>query len=447
MNVTVDVGGRPGLDCGGFCSFCYFRGVKRVEPSGCRRCKPHKRSCDYCSRAVVEIEPGFKPLDQLVFEAAQQSGSSTPDSITLEGNGDISFYPDLLKLIKILSNGKVPIFLDYTSGKGFTIGDEAGPLIDAGVQRISFSIFSTNLELRSKYVNDKHPKAVLANLRTFCERCDLYAMVVLIPGVNDGLELERTCQDLTDMGAKGLMLMSFANTREQGLIFGNGPIMPTVRPYSVEEIRKIATGISERYDMRVIGTPLWDPHTGAPFALAHHKEGLKRLPAIEKSATIITSSVAYPLLSSIFKELGDEVNVVAVKKEIGNLITLEDFEDLALDNVNERVIIPGMVLAHDRDIHRAFQRDGKSRLVFRGPDDLTVVSELSIYMTPAEVLEKEVEAFTGLIEEINDLGAEIPESSPGQEVTQGSLAARGPNTAGRVRSIQASETEKIGQEV
>lgn len=447
MNVTLDVGGRPGLDCRGFCSFCYFIGVERVEPSGCRRCKPHKRSCDYCSRAVVEIEPGFKSLDQLLFEAAQQSGSSTPDSITIEGNGDISFYPDLLKLIKTLSNGTVPVYLDYTSGKGFVKGNEAGPLIDAGVQRISFSVFSTNLELRSTYVNDKHPKAVLENLRTFCERCNLYAMVVLIPGVNDGLELERTCQDLTDMGAKGLMLMTFANTREQGLIFGNEPIMPTIRPYSVEEIRKIATEISERFDMRVIGTPLWDPHTGAPFALAHHKEGLKRLPAIEKSATIITSSVAYPLLSSIFKELGDEVNVVAVKKEIGNLITLEDFEDLSLDKVRERVIIPGMVLAHDRDIHRAFQRDGKSRLVFRGPDDLTVVSELSIYMTPAEVLEKEIEAFTGLIEEINDLGAEIPEPSPGQEVTQESLAARGPRTASRVRSIQASEKEEIGQEV
>ena len=119
--------------------------------------------------------------------------------------------------------------------------------------------------------------------------------------------------------------------------------------------------------MRVIGTPLWDPHTGAPFALAHHKEELRRLPAIEKSATIITSSVAYPFLSSIFKELGDEVNVVAVKKEIGNLITLEDFESLALDNVKERVIIPGMVLAHDRDIHRAFQRDGKMQAGLQRP--------------------------------------------------------------------------------
>jgi methanogenesis marker radical SAM protein len=448
MHVTVDVGGRPGLDCGGYCSFCYFKGVKRVEPLGCRRCQPYKKGCDYCSRAILEIEPGFKPLDQLIFEAAQQSASLVPDTITIEGNGDISFYPDLLKLIKKLSNGKVPIFLDYTSGKGFTKGGEAEPLINAGVQRISFSIFSTNPELRRKYVNDKHPEAVLSNLRTFCEMCNLYAMIVLIPGVNDGLELERTCQDLTDMGAKGLMLMSFANNREQGLIFGNEPIMPNIRPYSVEEICRIATTINERYDMRVIGTPLWDPHTGAPFALAHHKEELKKLPAIERSATIVTSSIAYPLLSSIFKELGDEVNVVAVKKEIGNLITIEDFENLALDNVNERVIIPGMVLAHDRDLHRAFIRDGKSRLVFRGPDDLTVVSEQSIYMTRDQVLEKEVEAFTGLIEQINDLGIDLriktPELSLSRESTQECHVVYGCKTTDPERSAQASEKEKIG---
>jgi putative methanogenesis marker protein 10 len=448
MHVTVDVGGRPGLDCGGYCSFCYFKGVKRVEPLGCRRCQPYKKGCDYCSRAVLEIEPGFKPLDQLIFEAAQQSVSQVPDTITIEGNGDVSFYPDLLKLVKTLSNGKVPIFLDYTSGKGFTKGDEAEPLIDAGVRRISFSIFSTNPELRRKYVNDKHPEAVLSNLRTFCEMSDLYAMIVLIPGVNDDLELEKTCQDLTDMGAKGLMLMSFANNREQGLIFGNEPIMPNIRPYSVEEIRRIATTINERYDMRVIGTPLWDPDTGAPFALAYYKEELKKLPAIERSATIVTSSIAYPLLSSIFKELGDEVNVVAVKKEIGNLFTIEDFENLALDNVKERVIIPGMVLAHDRDLHRAFIRDGKSRLVFRGPDDLTVVSEQSIYMTRAQVLEKEVEAFTGLIEQINDLGIDLriktPELSLSRESTQECHVVYGCKTTDPERSAQASEKEKIG---
>jgi NifB/MoaA-like Fe-S oxidoreductase len=148
-------------------------------------------------------------------------------------------------------------------------------------------------------------------------------------------------------------------------------------------------------------------------------------------------------LSSIFKELGDEVNVVAVKKEIGNLITVEDFENLALDNVKERVIIPGMVLAHDRDIHRAFVRDGKSRLVFRGPDDLTVESERSIYMTQAQVLEKEIEAFTGLIEEINYLGIQIPELSHTPVSTKVGNMAYSCEIADTKRSVQASGKEKI----
>jgi len=404
MDVVVDIGGRPGFDCGGFCSFCYFKGVEKVEPFGCKHCSPLRKGCDYCTRMILEMEPDFKPFDQLVFEVAQKTSGVRPDGITIKGNGDLSFYPGLLKLVRTISDGAVPVFLEYTSGKGFSRGDEADALIEAGVRKVCFSLFSTKPELRRKYVNDKHPEETIANLRTFCENCDVYAMAVLVPGVNDGPELERTCRDLEDMGAKGLVLMTFANTREQGLIFGNGPIMLGVIPHTVEEIGRIATKANEMCDMKVAGTPLWDPNTGAPFALAHHKEELKKLPSIEKSATIITSSVAYPLLSSIFRELGDSVNVVSVNKEIGNLITLDDFARLETGDVKERVIIPGSVLAHDREIRKALRRDGKNRLVFRGPNDLTVESERSICLTARQVLDREVEAFTGLIEEINDLG-------------------------------------------
>lgn len=418
MHLTVDVGGRPGLDCRGFCEFCYFKGVNKVKPSGCRLCKPYKKGCDYCARQVVEIEPGYKPMEQLVFEVSQKSVSCSPDMIIIKGNGDISCYPNLAELVERVSGGSIPVFLDYTSGKGFTGKDDADRLLDAGVRRISFSIFSTNPVLRRRYVNDRHPEMVLKNFETFCKSCEVYAMIVLIPGINDGAELEKTCRDIEEMGARGLMLMSFANSREQGLIFGNEPVMPSVVPYDVQDIRRISTEISQRYSMRVIGTPLWDPLTKAPFALAHRKGHLKRLPAIERGATIITSSVAYPLMSSIFQELGGEVNVVAVKKEIGSLITLEDFMGLKLSNIKDRVIIPGMALAHDRDIHSALCRDGGSRLAFRGPDELTVVSERSIYMTAQEVLDTEVEAFTGLIEMINNLGSEICDISAAKSRVQ-----------------------------
>lgn len=272
MQVTVEVGGRPGWDCRGFCSFCYFKGVEDVAPFGCKRCEPYKKGCDFCSREVIEIEPGYKPIDQLVFEVSQKSVSAKPDMIIISGNGDISCYPQLPELVRRVHKDGTPVFLDYTSGKGFDRKEDADLLIEAGVRRVSFSIFSTNPQLRRRYVNDKNPEVVLENFRAFCERTELYAMIVLIPGVNDGIELERTCRDLDEMGARGLSIMSFANSREQGLIFGNAPVMPGIIPYGVDDIRRISTRLSEEYPFRVIGTPLWDPVTGAPFALAHNQE-------------------------------------------------------------------------------------------------------------------------------------------------------------------------------
>ncbi|HWQ19806.1 MAG TPA: methyl coenzyme M reductase-arginine methyltransferase Mmp10 [Methanotrichaceae archaeon] len=404
MEILADVGGRPGLDCKGFCSYCYFRGVKSIEPFGCKYCLPFKKGCDYCSRAIMEGYPGFKPMDMVVFEVAQKAFGSVPDKVTISGGGDLSCYPDLLPLTEMLSQRRVPISLGYTSGKGFTKGDEAGPLIDAGVREVSFTVFSTRPELRAKYMHDRQPEAALSNLRQFCESCDVYGASVLIPGVNDGQELEKTCADLEEMGVKGLILMRFANAREQGLILGNAPIMPGVTPHSVEEFKNIVTDLSLRYSFKITGTPLWDPSTGAPFALASHKEELSRLPALRRGATILTSTTARPLISSIFRELGDKVNVAAVGKDVGCLITIEDLAGLDLSQVKSTVLVPGRTMAHDRDMKAVLSRDGINRTVVRGPDRLTVDGEMSISMSLQEILDLEIEAFTELIEAINALG-------------------------------------------
>ncbi|MHC1632045.1 MAG: methyl coenzyme M reductase-arginine methyltransferase Mmp10 [Methanotrichaceae archaeon] len=404
MEILADVGGRPGKDCKGFCSYCYFKGVKNIEPLGCKHCLPFQKGCDYCSRAIVEGYPGFKPVETVVMEVAQAAFTSIPDKVTISGGGDLSCYPDLLDLTRMVGQNDVPVHLGYTSGKGFTKGDEAEALIEAGVKEVSFTVFSTDPELRRKYMNDRHPEAVLANLKRFCEGCDVYAAVILIPGANDGLELEKTCQDLEEMGVKNLILMRFANIREQGLILGNDPILPGVIPHTIDEFRQIVTDINEKYSFRVAGTPLWDPETGAPFALARHKSELSRLPALRKSATLITSSIAEPLLSTIFQNIGEKVNVVSVKKDIGCLITIDDLTELDLKDVKETVILPGRTLACDTEIRQALTRDGVDRLIRRGPDRLTVDGEMSISMTPQEVIEVEIEAFTDLIQEINALG-------------------------------------------
>jgi [methyl coenzyme M reductase]-L-arginine C-5-methyltransferase len=404
MEILADVGGRPGLDCRGFCSYCYFKGVKAIRPFGCRHCMPFQKGCDYCSRAILEGYPGFKPLDMVVFEVAQRSFGSIPDKVTISGGGDLSCYPDLLPLARMVGQKDVPIHLGYTSGKGFAKGDEAEALIDAGVKEVSFTIFSSNAELRRRYMNDRHPAAALSNLKLFCQNCDVYCAAVLIPGVNDGQELEKTCNDLDDMGAKGLILMRFANIREQGLILGNAPIIPGIVPHTVQDFKRIVSDIAENYNFRVTGTPLWDPLTGAPFALATHKTEISKLPQVEKEATIITSSIAQPMLSTIFDELGGRVNVVSVNKDVGCLITIEDIKALDLKNVKDTVFIPGRVMAHDVEIRKILSRDGRDRLVFRGPDRLTVDGEMSISMDVRQVLDMEIEAFRDLIDELNALG-------------------------------------------
>jgi NifB/MoaA-like Fe-S oxidoreductase len=110
------------------------------------------------------------------------------------------------------------------------------------------------------------------------------------------------------------------------------------------------------------------------------------------------------MLEAIFQQLGEDVNVVATSKDVGCLITIEDFLELDLAQVKDTVIIPGRTLAHDKEITKILSRDGRRRLVVRGPDMLTVDGEMSISMNAREVLDIEVEAFKELIEAINALG-------------------------------------------
>jgi methanogenesis marker radical SAM protein len=224
--------------------------------------------------------------------------------------------------------------------------------------------------------------------------------------VNDGQELEKTCNDLEEMGARGLILMRFANFRDQGLILGNDPIMPGITPHTIEEFRDLVTHTAEQHRFRVTGTPLWDPLTGAPFALARRPDVISRLPPLRRGASIITSRAAAPLLRSIFSQMesGDKVSILPVEKDIGCLITIQDFSGLDLEQVMGTVIIPGRTMAHEKEIKSILTKDGRDRMIIRGPDTLTVDGEMSISMNAEQVIDLEVEAFGELIEAINAMG-------------------------------------------
>lgn len=414
MEILADLGGRPGHDCRGFCRYCYFKGVKEVPAFGCKHCLPTQKGCNYCTKSVREGYSSFKPLSMVAQEIQQAVFLKTPylntgimgtnvSKFNVSGGGDVSCYPELKALVNFLSQYKKPIHLGYTSGKGLN-KEDALFFIDHGVSEVTFTIFATNPELRRKYMNDKTPEDSIDALRVLAEQCDVYAAAVLIPGVNDGDVLLKTCADLEKMGIKGLILMRFANAREQGLILDNAPLIEGIVPHTLSEFKAIVEDINNKFNFRVTGTPLYDPEIGSPFAIRNESDALSKLSKITKEATIITSEVAAPFLKEIFDRLGGLVNVVPVRKDIGCLITIEDIKALDLNQIKETVFFPGRAFVHDQEIKKILSGDGIDRLVRRGPDMLTVDGEMSISMSKEEVLSKEIEAFTELIQMINVLG-------------------------------------------
>jgi methanogenesis marker radical SAM protein len=406
--LTVDIGGRPGVNCRGFCEYCYFRHVKETRPFGCSHCPPYQVGCDYCSRSVREYYQGWKTLREVGVDTlgSLQMMNEDLDRVTISGGGDPSCYPEFRDLIELLSGMEVPLHIGYTSGKGFDDVEIAGFMVDCGLSEVSFTVFSVDPRKRKRYMHDPTPEVSLRVLERLCGEIDVYGAAVVLPGVNDGKYLEDTCSWLEERGAKGLILMRFANTTQQGLILGNAPVIRGQRIQSPEEFRDLVTDLAGRYSMKISGTPLWDPAIGSPFAIRNEPDLLDKLPLLARSATVISGSIAAPAVQAILDAREGGVRVVPAEKEIACLITRDDLLELDLSAIDDPVIIPGRAFVHDREAAKALSRDGIDRTVLRGPEMLTADAETSMGMTRDGVLLMELEGFSDLIRLINRYGRE-----------------------------------------
>jgi methanogenesis marker radical SAM protein len=404
--LTVDIGGRAGVDCRGFCEYCYFKKVKTTRAFGCRYCLPFKKGCDYCTRGVREEYSGFKDLRTIADEtlAALQTKTGDLDRITISGGGDPSCYPQFNDLIELLGATEAPLHIGYTSGKGWDDPKVADLLIDNGLKECSFTVFAADPALRKRWMHDPTPDASLEIFERLCRDVDMYAAAVVLPGINDGVILEHTCEWLEERGAKGLILMRFANATEQGLILENAPILKGQTVQSVESFRDMVTDLASRFKMKISGTPLWDPEIGSPFAILHEPALIKKLPRVQRRASVITGSVAAPYIGEILSARGATSPVIPVTKEIACLITIDDLKELDLSHLEPTVIIPGRAFVHDAEAQDVLSHDGTHREVIRGPDQLTADAETSMGMTRNEVLALEIESFSTLIQQINLYG-------------------------------------------
>ncbi|HEX3013746.1 MAG TPA: methyl coenzyme M reductase-arginine methyltransferase Mmp10, partial [Methanobacterium sp.] len=263
-------------------------------------------------------------------------------------------------------------------------------------------------QIRREWVNDKTAEESLKALQIFCENSEVHAASVIVPGVNDGEDLFKTCATLEDWGAKAFILMRFANFRNQGLILGNEPVLEGVVPHELDEFEALVRKINDEFNFKVTGTPLCDPDNDTPFAISKdkNKDYLDILSKVTSEATILTSKVAAPFIEKIIGniEASDLVNVVAVDQDIGCLITQRDLEEVDFSQLKDTVILPGRAYVHDKVAEEILSSDGTDRIVTRGPDKLTVDGEMSGTLSREDVLKQELIAFEELIEAINFFG-------------------------------------------
>jgi methanogenesis marker radical SAM protein len=404
--LTVDIGGRAGIDCRGFCEYCYFKRVKTTRAFGCRYCLPFKKGCDYCTKGVKEDYSGFKDLRDIADEtlAGLQAKTGDLERITISGGGDPSCYPRFPDLVELLGAAEAPLHIGYTSGKGWDDRKTADLLIDNGLSEISFTVFAADPVLRKRWMHDPTPDVSLAILDRLCDAVDVYAAAVVLPGVNDGAVLEKTCAWLEERGAKGLILMRYANETNQGLILENAPVIKGQAVQTVDAFRDMVTDLSSCFKMKISGTPLWDPQIRSPFAILHEPDLLEKLPRVEKRASVISGSIATPFVDMVLRARGSTVPVIPVKKEIACLITIDDLKDLDLPRLETTVIVPRRAFVHDREAQEVLSADGSDREVVRGPETLTADAETSMGMTKEQVLAMEMEGFAELIRTINRYG-------------------------------------------
>lgn len=413
MQIMADVGGIPGKNCRGFCKYCYFKNVKERKILGCKNCPPGHVGCPHCTtdtNMTRDYFPAYHVLSTLQTNVFQREIPQNT-MVNITGDGDVSCYPDLLDLTKGINDIGLPIHLGYTSGKGIDDAGIVDKLINNGVIETTYTAFSTDPKLRREWMNDPTPEASVEALKRFCESCDVHAASIIIPGVNDGEELARTCENLETWGAKALILMRFANNRNQGLILNDDPIIPGIEQQPLDEFEQLVIDTSKEFNLRVTGTPVCDPETDSPYALSKdkNKEYLEILTPVKAEATIITSKISAKYIRKIFENLGvsDHINVIPTEQEIACLITEQDLRKIDLEEVKDSVIIPGRCFVHDMVAEEIFRRDGKFRLIKRGPDLLTADGEMSGTLTKNDVLKQELYAFEDLIELINYIGVKF----------------------------------------
>lgn len=259
-------------------------------------------------------------------------------------------------------------------------------IIKYNIPRINISVHTTNPELRVKMLNNKRAGEVLDYIKRFADGGMFMDMqLVLCPGINDGVELERTLSDLSKLGdsiesisvvpvglskhRQGLYELERYNKETAGEVVDI--IEKWQSRFKAELGRELAFAGDEFYIMAEREFPGYDEYQGFPqlengvgmcasliyeFGEALEAEKNKRP---KRRKTIATGKIAYDMISSLVGRLdGDMIDVYAVENDffghnitVTGLITGGDIiNQLKGRDLGEQLLISESALRRGEDV-------------------------------------------------------------------------------------------------
>jgi len=263
--------------------------------------------------------------------------------------------------------------------------DELQRMIDYNISPINVSIHTTNPELRVKMLGNKNAGEVYKRLKLLGEhRVEMNGQIVLCPGFNDGIELDRTLRDLHDLpgGLQSIAVVPIGLTKYRD---GLAPVKGYDKQLALETILQIEKWQSfflekrgtrfvflsdEFYVLAGLDRPEYDAYEG--FAQIENgvglmtkleteiQEGLKQLEGMDiskREVSIATGTSAFEYIEKLAQSVSGqhencEVHVYKILNKffgesitVAGLLTGQDLIAQLKDQpLGEALIIPESML-------------------------------------------------------------------------------------------------------
>ncbi len=254
------------------------------------------------------------------------------------------------------------------------------------IPRINISVHTTNPELRKKMLNNKRAGDVLEYLKKFADGgMNLNTQIVLCPGYNDKDELDRTLNDLGELGYSmesiSIVPVGLSNHRE-GLAELKGfdkesatEVIRQTEKWQKVFLEKWGTHLvylaDEFYIMAEEPMPEYEDYEGFPqiengvglcasleyeFTEALAQKSKKKP---KRKKTMAVGMVAYKFIRKMIDKLdGDMISVIPIKNNffgekitVSGLITGKDLIDqLKGKDLGDELLISNSMLRHDDDV-------------------------------------------------------------------------------------------------